>query len=584
MATGRIGTTNKDGQMVTDPRNNVGSRPVIQSNPSYSGPGSSKVYNLGGTRVQAPTEQAAKDFLAKSPNATPKDVPYRTNAEFQNPQDKNSEYLKSLNKPGNPNYVPVPGDPGFKEGGQTPTAITAPQGGMPTASASPSQQEYENAKASGLPGPKTAGEFQVQKGQFSSQRQPDTAVLDTMMSGDKTIDGIFKQWADSLSPEKQQKSLVDEYKSILKTSGIQDINAELINTQKIIDGTEDDIRAEVTAASGFATDSQVLAMASARNKSLIKNYNALMATRDSLNDQVNTMMTLTQQDRQMASQRIEQQLNLGFKILDYKDKMQNNAKEGYNNIVNQLGYKGLYESLKNNPYEMSLAEKILGLGQGGLANLASQRDLDREYKIAQINATNRSNRETSAPTGQLNDKQIKLIDTSPQGKKLKALGDLQAIQKQYKTLVDTYGFKATGAAKTLIDNAYADFKIAYKTAAELGALTGPDVGIIEEAIKPSAGGLRKFINYKIAGGQKGVSGGVQQSMNKAKKEALTNYKQLVARDNSYKGSDYTTSLIDPFSLDLSTFKDYNNVPKGEIVRTPDGMYLESLGNGNFESL
>ncbi len=210
------------------------------------------------------------------------------------------------------------------------------------------------------------------------------------------------------------------------------------------------------------------------------------------------------------------------------------------------------------------------------------KDLDIELKKAQIAKIRTDARRVDTTSGNLSDADIKRIDTSPQGKKLISLSNLYQLSNTYKNLVDTYGFKATGANKTLLDNAYADLKIAYKEAANLGALTGPDVGIIEEAVKP-ASGAKNYLNYRLSGGKTGVSGGIDQALTKARKEALTNYKQLLTRNPKYAGSEYSRSLIAPFAKQYATVN-IDTVPKGEIIETEDGILLESLGGGQFSPI
>lgn len=209
--------------------------------------------------------------------------------------------------------------------------------------------------------------------------------------------------------------------------------------------------------------------------------------------------------------------------------------------------------------------------------------LDTKLKLAQIAKINTEARKADTTNGTLTDQQLKQIDISPQGKKLTSLSSLYQLAQTYKGLVDQYGFKATGSNKTLLDNAYADLKIAYKEAANLGALTGPDVGIIEEAIKPSAGGAVNYLNYKLSGGQGGVSGGIEQALGKTRKEALNNYKQLKNRNTEYGKSEYVQGLISPFAKDYSTV-DIDNLPEGEIIQTEDGILLESLGGGNYSPI
>ena len=276
----------------------------------------------------------------------------------------------------------------------SPTGETITQG-------TPFKQAFQQTKALGTPVAKTMGEaastIQQTVPNESNLASPLTSIVDT----DSNFDSIFTMFDDFYSPVKQKQSLLEEYKSMESSLGINAINAELLNSKRIIEGTEDDIRSEVQAVSGFATDSQVIALSNARNKSLVKNYNYLLEARDSAMTQLNTMMNLSIQDRQMAEKEFDTKMNFAFKVQEFKQKAVDNAKEGYNNVINTVGYKGLYDSLLKSGDKTAIGtvEKTLGLASGQLATLASQRDLDREYKIAQINSANRANQpdEGSAP-------------------------------------------------------------------------------------------------------------------------------------------------------------------------------------------
>jgi hypothetical protein len=220
--------------------------------------------------------------------------------------------------------------------------------------------------------------------------------IEQQLAADPGYQQLLKDRAEYNSVANQGKSLLDTYNQMTKEAGIPGLNAELINTQKIIEGTEDDIRNEVRAVSGFATDSQVLALASARNKTLVKNYNALLATKQAAMEQVNNMVNLAGQDRQFAMQAIQQKMQIDEQLNTYRDKFINNAKEGYNNVIQAIGYGGLYESLKGDPAAMALAERTLGLASGQIQKLGTyvkpltaseQVDLDtRKFQLSQAKA------------------------------------------------------------------------------------------------------------------------------------------------------------------------------------------------------
>ncbi|OHE77469.1 MAG: hypothetical protein A3F67_11000 [Verrucomicrobia bacterium RIFCSPHIGHO2_12_FULL_41_10] len=250
------------------------------------------------------------------------------------------------------------------------------------------QNKYKQA----LPGlqaqgqaPQDAGVGKMQAGQaLQAPIQEPVSPLGGLMETDTNFDSIFTNLDKYMEPLQQKKSLLQEYQSMSKALGIEDINEELIDAKKIIEGTEDDIRAEVTAAGGFATDSQVLALANARNKSLIKNYNVLLESRDNAMQQLNTMMNLTMEDRRAAEAEFDRKMNFAFKVADFQQRAEDNARSQLNSIVTNLGYGGLLAATNGNTYEQSLIEKTLGLGVGGLAKLATYKKPLNEMEALEL--------------------------------------------------------------------------------------------------------------------------------------------------------------------------------------------------------
>jgi hypothetical protein len=392
--------------------------------------------------------------------------------------------------------------------------------GNPTGS--PLNQAHQNVLASGTPPPQDGGVGRTAVNKALSQIPTETpSALTPIVDTDKNFDSIFTEYDKFFSPTEQRTSLLDQYKQMESQLGISSMNAELLNTKRIIEGTEDDIRSEVQAVSGFATDSQVMAMAGARNKSLIKNYNYLLEARDSAMTQLNTMMNLSIQDRQMASQEFDRKMNFGFKVLEYKDKMQANAREGYNNIINTLGYDGLYKSLIKDPSSIPVVEKTLGLGAGQLKTLASQpnyksmkekvdylkavKDLngggDKVLSVSEAEnlgvpygTTEKQAQQMKITPGTggsgVPEKIISKIQSSPENKTIN--GVLPAIQaiKDYRASVEKYGTfeKLSGKGRGEKDSTYGNAIATWKTLAGLGALSGADFELAENVI-PAGGKL-----------------------------------------------------------------------------------------------
>lgn len=238
------------------------------------------------------------------------------------------------------------------------------------------EQGFQAAVASGKEAPQTQGEAKaaiskLTPSPISNAANNAMAAMDVRLSQDPGYQQLLADRAEYTSIANQSGSLLDFYKKATEEAGIPGINSELLNMKKVIDGTEDDIRSEVQAVQGFATDSQVLALASSRNKQLIKNYNSLLDTKAMLQEQVNTMVGLAGEDRQFALNTAMQKMQIDQQIMEYRDKFVRNAREGYQNIINAVGYGGLLSMLGDDPNAISLAESTLGLGEGQLSNISN---------------------------------------------------------------------------------------------------------------------------------------------------------------------------------------------------------------------
>lgn len=283
------------------------------------------------------------------------------------------------------------------------TLQKTPQGGYTTVPnlAQQAQQKLDILNQSGqqYTTQGQAGAALTQASAMVGGEQESPSIIGGLMETDPNFDSILTSYDDFFSPVKQKQSLLKEYKSLSAQLGIEAMNEELIDAKQIIEGTEDDIRAEITGAGGLATESLVVSLGNARNKSLIKNYNYLLESRDSAMTQLNTMMNLSVQDRQFAEAEFDRKLGFAFKVAEFKERATTNARSGIQKIVDTVGYKGLYQSLASSPYEVALAEKTLGLGAGGLLRLASAPpSLDDQYKQAQIDNIYSQIGERNTPT------------------------------------------------------------------------------------------------------------------------------------------------------------------------------------------
>lgn len=226
-----------------------------------------------------------------------------------------------------------------------------------------------------------------------------TQKITNTLENDPNFQQLLKDQQDYLSTVNQQKSFTQQYQDLSSQLGLPALNTQLINMKSVMDGTEQDIRNEITKAGGFATESQVQAMTSARNKLMVQNYNQLLATRDNAQSQLSTMIGLAEKDRASASSLASEKLNFDKQVIDYQQKMNDNAKSAYQKIIDTpgYGYKALYASTGGDAHTTSLIENSLGLPPGSLAQLAS---VPPELKTQVVKLDNGASVLINSQTGQ----------------------------------------------------------------------------------------------------------------------------------------------------------------------------------------
>ena len=105
-------------------------------------------------------------------------------------------------------------------------------------------------------------------------------------------------------------SLLTAYNNLLASSGITSDQLKLANLSAIMDGTADDIRAEITNNGGFATESQIDALTNARNANLNRQYNLLQSGLAVKQNYVDNQMKYAQADQEAASNNFEEKYTL----------------------------------------------------------------------------------------------------------------------------------------------------------------------------------------------------------------------------------------------------------------------------------
>lgn len=238
----------------------------------------------------------------------------------------------------------------------------------------------------------------------SVSQQSTDPVFGSMVSSLAPIMDSLNQVLQNISnPALTTTSLQSEYTTLAQQNNLPTLQASLLNMQNIMNGTTDDIRNEITSAGGFATESQVQAMASARNTVILKNYNALATQYTAAQTNVQNLMQYATSDQQTQLQRqqavasvSESMASIEQQMLSMGVTMQQNAKQAVQYNVTQTGYTALAASAQGNPQTLSNYENLLGLAPGTLSDPNSLAALDtykeQQLAISQENAQNAAQR------------------------------------------------------------------------------------------------------------------------------------------------------------------------------------------------
>lgn len=282
------------------------------------------------------------------------------------------------------------------------------------------QQAHEQLKGTEVSQDAGLGKIQVQGAMTPAE--PDMSPVDQQLAEDPGWNTLTETYKDYFNPDNQKASLMDTYKKEFRKLGLDELDEDIIDAQTIIDGTEDDIRNEVEQAGGFATDSQVQALSLSRNKVLLKNYNQLVALRESKQNQLDMMMNFAEKDRAYADGQFDRMTNYQMQMLNYRDKFIQNTRDQYNKEIDRNGYQGLYATLQSNPRQLAMAEQILGMGAGGIekaasAPLSESDQLDLDIKRETLRGKRLENQALATPTGTqtLNGKPQSQAEATAQG-------------------------------------------------------------------------------------------------------------------------------------------------------------------------
>jgi hypothetical protein len=227
---------------------------------------------------------------------------------------------------------------------------------------------FSAVKGSAAPQDGAAGRQGVQDalGEQTEEQDPQASFWDAYAGMNPVVKTLYDNLNNALSSSNTKTSFVDEYNKLTQAQGIPGLQADLLNIKKVMEGTEDDIRTEIAKGGGFATDSQVQALVTARNKTFLKQAQSLSDQLQMKEDYVQQIMNLTKADRDAAEKEVDRKLGISEKVADLQTKMDGAARTNYQKIIDNFGYAGLSKAVAGNKQMESYAEGIMGLPQGSL--------------------------------------------------------------------------------------------------------------------------------------------------------------------------------------------------------------------------
>lgn len=292
----------------------------------------------------------------------------------------------TINPPNAPTTVPA-------SAGTSALVPTPTQNEAALAPKSAYQQGFDNAKANGEVTPATTAEGASTVQQYAPATYDGNGV-DLTTQASAAHQKVLDDYAATQSSQGQQQTLVQQYNDLESEYGISGINAQLVDMQTVMNGTQDDIAKEISASGGMATASQVLALTTARNKTILQNYNTLLQTRDNLQNNITTMMGLSEQDRTYASAQSDKQLNFDEAQQTYADTMLKNSQDNLKSMAQSIGWDNVLKSAQasGDPNAIATINETMGSGFD-LATTAAQAASDRAEADAKTQLDQQAQRE-----------------------------------------------------------------------------------------------------------------------------------------------------------------------------------------------
>jgi hypothetical protein len=168
--------------------------------------------------------------------------------------------------------------------------------------------------------------------------------------GDQLVDARINEVNNAKNEAIDAGAMAAHIKA-LGENEINQLDYSMMNFKNMMDGTDDTIRQEIIKSGGTASESQVQGIANARNKDLIKQYNAMTTQRAMLASDLSMRLELANADITTANAKYD----AAVQRYDMEQKIQTNTDTKLNKIITDYGPQQFYEMFKDNPQMLQLA-------------------------------------------------------------------------------------------------------------------------------------------------------------------------------------------------------------------------------------
>lgn len=387
-STAPLGSTARTNALLSESSKQTGVAAPTFSNASPSQVSTAVSTALGGNPHDAPGYNPATDPTSTAYNKSatpavntsqpsPQSVTQTTGA--NNPQTDNTQATTPSGIPGQPNLT---GNQS-QQAGQAIDQLKQKYGQALT-DLNKSGVQSPSGTASGATGVTTA---------LGTQPTPQTPQPTTTPAVDNyynpetnpAIAETTQQITDFISPQATRDDLVNQMSKVMADqSELSSDKLQLMNIKHIMSGTAEDLRSEITAAGGFATESQVQALAVSRNGVLLKQATLLQDQVQSQQDQVANDTTLLNFEKDMANTQASQRMG----ILQYQRENYQYSQTAQRTSLTEMqkteGWNGIYAAALATGDPNAVARINQSMGAGFDLATAAKNDTTTAQNLADL--------------------------------------------------------------------------------------------------------------------------------------------------------------------------------------------------------